>query len=205
MKLFACICLVELEVCRALEQVAHTFVVFHTGELEKDLTILALKHLDVGRNHTELVDTVAEHVGGRVVYTVFDLCLEGRTHGVVACTAGYDILKYHREVGLRFGLTVELDKAAYEVVALVRSHHLVGTLDSGLECRVGVTGFHRAEHVGHVYLKDNVHTALEVEAEAYTPFAYIIECVKTGIHFLFAERVHVVLVGLVVGSVIIVA
>ncbi len=76
--------LVELEVGRTLEEFTHTFVVFHTGKFKKDLAILALEHLDVGRNNAELVDTVAEHVGGGVVHAVLDLALElGADSGIV--------------------------------------------------------------------------------------------------------------------------
>ncbi len=82
--------------------------------------------------------------------------------------------------------------------------HFVGTVKGCFEDRVGLAGLHRAEHVGHVDLKDYVHTALEVKAEAYAPFAYVVECVAE-IHFLLAERVHVVLIGLVVEFVVIVA
>ncbi len=75
--------LVELEVGRTLQQVTHTRVVFHTGKLEQNLTVLALEHLDVGRNHAELVDTVAEHVGCGIVHTVLHLALECGAHGIV--------------------------------------------------------------------------------------------------------------------------
>ena len=43
---------------------------FHAGELEQDLSLFALKHLNVGRHYAESVDTVAEHVSRGVVYAV---------------------------------------------------------------------------------------------------------------------------------------
>ncbi len=86
----------------------------------------------------------------------------------------------------------------------MRCHHLVGTCESCFEYRVGIAGLHAAHHVGHIDLEDNVHTALKVETEANAPFANLIESVGAHIHFLVAEGVHVVLVGLVVGCVVVV-
>ena len=180
-------------------------MILNTGELKQNLTVLALKHLDVGRHDAELVDTVAEHVGGRVVHAVLHLSLEGGANGIVACTGAHDVLEQDGEVSLGLSLAVEIDEGAHEVIALVSGNHLVGTGQGSLEGRVGVAALHGAEHIGHVHLKDNVHTALEVKAEAYAPFAYIIECVSAHIHFLVAQRVHVVLIGLVVSSVVVIA
>ena len=81
--------------------------------------------------------------------------------------------------------------------------HFVGTGEGGFEYGVGLAGLHRAEHVGHVNLKNHVHTALEVKAEAHAPFAYVIESVIAHVHFFLAERVHVVLVGAVVGFIVV--
>ena len=113
-------------------------------------------------------------------------------------------MEYHGEVGQRLGFAVEVYERAYEVVGLMACHHFVGTGEGGFKYRVGVAALHAAEHVGHIYLEDYVHAAFEVEAEAYAPFAYVIEGVSE-INFLLAERVHVVFVSLVVGSVVVVA
>ena len=196
---------VEFEVGGALEEVTHAGVVLHTGEFEENLTVLTLEHLNVGRHNAELVDTVAEDVGCGIVDTVLHLALESGAHGGVAHAGLNDVLEGNREVGLGLGLAVECDEGVYEIVALVRLNHAVCTGESGLEGRVGGTALHGAHHVGHVDLKDNVHAALEVEAEAYALLAYFIESVIAQIHFFLAEGVHVVLVGLVVGCIIVVA
>ena len=179
-------------------------MVFHAGKLKEYLAVFALKHLDVGRYHAKLVDTVAEHVGGRVVDTVLDLALELGAHSVVACARGYEALEDDGEVGLRLALAVLLYKCAHEIVGIVLEHLTVGSRDGRLKYGVGVAALHGAEHVGHVDLQDYVHAALEVEAEAHAPLAYVVERIAQ-VHGLLSERVHVVLVGLVVGGVVVVA
>ena len=84
-------------------------------------------------------------------------------------------------------------------------HHFVGLCECRFKNRVGSAGLHGTKHVGHIDLKNNVHTAFEVKTEAYAPFAYVVESVVAHIHFFLAERVHVVLVGLIVGCVVVVA
>ena len=69
----------ELQVRARLQKVCHTLGFLHTGELEKDLTLLVLELLDVGGNHTELVDTCAEDVEGRVNLAV-NLLVESFDH-----------------------------------------------------------------------------------------------------------------------------
>ena len=50
-------------------------------------------------------------------------------------------------------------------------------------------------NVGHADLEDDVHTALEVEAEADTHFATLLERPHTEIDRLIGERVEIVLSG----------
>ena len=135
-KLFRTVCLIEFEVCGTLQEVAYTFVVLDTGKFQKNLAVFTLKYLDVGRYNAELVDTVAEDVGCGVVHTVLNLAFEGGTYSIVAHTGGNNILKEDRKVGLRFGLTIKLNKTAYEIIALVACNHFVGTGQSGFESGV---------------------------------------------------------------------
>ncbi len=196
---------VEFEVGATLEEVADAFVVLDAGKLKENLAVFALKDLNVGRNYAKLVDTVAEDVGSRVVDAVFHLSLEACLDGVVIAAGGDDALKEDGEVGLRLGSAVGVDEGADEVVALVGFNGCVCAGEGRFENGVGCAALHAANHVGHVDLKDYVHASLEVEAEAEAPFAYVVEGVVAQVHFFFAERVHVVLVGLIVGCVIVVA
>ena len=53
--------LIELQVSGTLQQLAHALGFLDTGQLEQDAAG-ALQLLDVGGNHTEAVDTVAQHL-----------------------------------------------------------------------------------------------------------------------------------------------
>ncbi len=179
-------------------------MILYAGKFEQNLSVFALKHLDVGRYYTELVDTVAEHVGRGVVHAVFHFCFEFVANGIVGRTGAYEALEHDGEVGLRAALAVVAHECAHEVFGGVGVDGCLCGCYGRFEHGVGVAALHAAEHVGHIYLEDYVHAAFEVEAEAYAPFAYVIEGVSE-INFLLAERVHVVFVSLVVGSVVVVA
>jgi len=58
--------------------------------LEKNLSVVILEHLDVGRNHAVGVDTRAEHVGGRVVDAVLYFVLEDGFNLAVLGVGLYD-------------------------------------------------------------------------------------------------------------------
>ena len=109
------VALVKFQVGRALQQLAHTLMLLHARKLQKDLPVVVLKHLDVGRYHAIGVDTAAEHVRGRVVHTVLNLALQSRGHRVVVLTRLYDAVEHHREVRLLVELAVFLYKGAHVV------------------------------------------------------------------------------------------
>ena len=197
------VCLIELEVGRALEQRAHTLVVLYAGELEKNLTVLAFEHLDVGADDTELVDTFAEGLGGRGLDHAVDLAAD-LVAGRVDVRAVLDdvVAENGREVGVGVKLAVFGQEGADVVVAERRigGHGLlcVGQCLFNVVAGIG----HLTEHVGHVHLQDDVHTALKVKTEVDGLLAHILEGVAE-INFLFANRVHIVFIGLVVDFVVV--
>ena len=151
-----------------------------------------------------MVDTVAEHVSGRVVNAVFHFGFELGTHLLVISAGVHEALEYDREIGLGLALAILLHESTDEIIGLMVSYEIVSGGDGALKHRVGVAALHGAEHVRHIHLQDYVHTAFEVEAKADAPFAHFVEGVAQ-VHFLLGERVHIVFVSLVVSSVIIVA
>ncbi len=57
---------------------------------------------------------------------------------------------------------------------MVAADNRIGVGESLVKRCVGIGILHRAEHVGHRHLEDDVHAALEVETEAYAPFLHFI-------------------------------
>ena len=177
---------VKLEIGRCLEQVAYTIVLFNARKFKKNLSVL-FKLLDVGGNHAKLVDTVAEHVGGRVhavlyllLYCCFDL--------VGALAALGHVFEHYGHVGARLHLLVLFEECRYIVAGLGALHYRVGCSEYTVECLVVFGIGDRAQNVGHAYLEDYVHTSFQVEAEAYAHLLYLIECIaEYRVHLLFSD------------------
>ena len=165
---------IEFEVGRALEQLAHTLVFFHTGEFQKNLAVVILQHLDVGRYNAICVDTAAEHVGRGVVNTVLDFRFKRGGYLFVALAGFYNRAEHHREIGAVVELAVLVYECAHVVRRVVAPDNRVGVGKGLVECRVGICVFHGAEHVGHGNLKNHVHTAFEVESETHAPLLHFV-------------------------------
>ena len=101
---------VEFEVGGALEEFAHALMLLNAGELEKNLAVVVLKHLDIGRNHAVGVDTRTEDVGGGVVDAVLDLGLEDGGDVLVALALLHDGVEHHGVVGAGVKGAVLLDE-----------------------------------------------------------------------------------------------
>ena len=164
---------------------AYTFVFFDTREFKKDLTVFFLKHLDVGRNNTILVDTSAEHVR-RVVDAVVDLFFKFGLNGFVVVATADGVLEEHREVGLAVDVAIFLAESADVVVCFMFGDEGIGCCEGFFKSRVVFDACHRTDDVGHRHLENHVHTALEVEAEAYAHALYFVECVAQ-IDFFFSD------------------
>ena len=187
---------VKLEVGRALEEFAHTVVLFHAGKLQKDLTVV-FKLLDVGRYHTKLVDTGAEHIG-RGAHAILYLLLESALHSLRTVAALGLLAEHHSEVARGIKATVFAAESAHIVVGLGGAHHRVGGMESRFKVRVAFGIGHRAEDVGHRYLKGDVHAALEVKAQPYAELLNFIESI-TEVDGLLGDGVDVALVGHSIG------
>ena len=96
-------------------------MLFHTGEFEKNLAVVVLEHLNVGRNHAVGVDTVAQHVGGGVVHAVLDFRLEGGGYSlaVVADLFRDNRAENHGVVGIGHQTAVLVDECAHIVGGVV--------------------------------------------------------------------------------------
>ena len=176
-------------------------MVFDTGEFEKNLSGFAFEHLDVGGYDTELVDTFAQGLcGGSFNHVVDGVGNLSYGCGVVI---GFDSRpEDHGKVGVGADFAVFGDEGLDIVFVAVGGvfEIAVGIGDCFFEKRVVLGGGELTHHVGHVDLEGYVHTAFEVETEVYTPFANFVEGVAE-IDFLFADRVHVLFVRVVVGFV----
>ena len=174
---------------------------FHAGELEQDLSLFALKHLNVGRHYAESVDTVAEHVGRGVVYAVLGFALEFGSHGAVIGSSGGDHIGKH-------DVEVHVGVAGYGAILGDECLNVVGfgsCCRDGIGCHYGaaqcgvvVVACHGFEHVAHVDLQRDVHAAFEVETETHAPALDFIVGVAEINGFL-GYGIHVVLVGGSVG------
>ncbi len=107
------------------------------------------------------------------------------------------VLEHDREVAGGVELAVLVTEDVDEVVALGGAGNRVGVVDSLLEIGVALGVGHRAENVGHRYLKGDVHTSLEVEAESHAEFLYFVECVAE-IDFFVSDVLDVLAVSLAV-------
>ncbi len=167
-------------------------MLFHARKFEQYLAVL-FKLLDVGGNDAKLVDTGAEHVG-RAAHTVFYLLLERVLGCVKALAAFHLVLEHNREVALRVELAVFVAEYVDIVGTLVDAGYRVGVGDGGVEVGVAFRVGHRAEDVGNGNLKCHVHTALEVETEAYGEFLYFVESVAE-INFFVSDVLDVLAIG----------
>ena len=167
----------------------------HTRKFKKNLTVLALKNLDIGRNHTISIDTATEDIGGRVVDTVFHLIFQCRCHCFVIGTTLDNAIEHNRVVGTRIQSTILLGKCTDIIIALVRTDYRIGCCDCRIKCRIWVGVFHRTKNLRHRNLKYHVHSSLEVKTESDTPLLHLL-VVVTHVNGFFGDRVNVGFVGL---------
>ena len=177
----------ELQVGTALQELAHTLGLLHTRHLHHDATLLALESLDIGLHHSKAVDTGAEHVV-RVGDGAFHFGTKHTLHLLVGALGGHLVAQLLRgkELSqrlLRGESLIVLDKQGDEITLAV------GCLCSGLlngtaEVLVGlllVVG-QRLHHIGHAYLQDDVHTALEIQSQTDAHLAAFLQCPYVTVH-----------------------
>ena len=156
----------ELKVSATREKLLHTLGLLDTRHFYHNLTHLttSLEDLDVGLSHTEAVDTRTDHLVG-IGHGRFHLLDEGSLDVSIA-GRGRDAFKVGGK-GTGEVFAIGLDELIEEVAAVL-FYVFTGRLNSlvhfglyVLVCACGVL-----EHVSDRHFEDDVHTTLEVEAEA---------------------------------------
>ena len=182
----------ELQVGATLQQLAHTLRLADTRHFDHQSAFLSLELLDVGLHDAKLVDTVADHVVG-VVDGGGHFCAQGALHLLIRTLRAHLALELlgGEDLGqavARCVLVVSVDEERDEV-ALARLLLLLGLLERLHIGRVGLVVSEHIDDVGYGDLQNDVHTALQVKAEADL-------CLQTLLIRVDAQILHGVLVVL---------
>ena len=157
----------ELERSGTLQQLAYALRLLHARQLDQN-TVRIGQALDVGLRNAEMVDTTAQDVErsvdrsvGFLLQDLLDLAVRAVRRDILTIRT-YEKRSQRSTAG---NLTISLGELA-DVVVGTLFKRLVGTGDGLLEhrivCAVTCQGF---QHVLHLHLEHDIHTALQVETQ----------------------------------------
>ena len=185
----------ELQVGTTLQQLTHALGLFDTRHFHHDTTVASFQLLDIGLHHAKLVNTVAHHIE-RVVNGALHLCTQCALYLCIGALCAHLALhllggKHLCQAMARCILLIILDKERNEVRLTGLFLFLCLLHGFGEGCIFLVVGKY-SHHIGHRHLKDNVHTALQVESKSDLHLTALLVGVHAKeIHFLVHNRVDV--------------